>query len=137
MSGLKKFPVYTNVPVEDLERAKDFYRDILGLEELRSESGIPGAVMKAGNNTHIYLYLRGKTTADHTVMSFHVKRIESVVADLRDKGVVFETFENGEIKVVDGVATMKDEKAAWFKDSEGNILSLYERVAMKGEEVPT
>lgn len=137
MVSLKKFPVYTNVPVLDVERARTFYRDRLGLEELRHDSSVSGALFKAGNNTRIYLYQRGATKADHTVMSFHVKHIESVVTQLREKGVTFEAVQGGDIRTVDGVATVGDEKAAWFKDTEGNVLGLYEKTEpKKGGEVP-
>lgn len=120
----------------DIERAREFYRGRLGLEELRHDSNLPGAVFGAGNNTRIYLYQREQTKADHTLLSFHVKNIETVVAGLREKGVAFETVQTGNIRTVDGVATIGGEKAAWFKDTEGNTLGLYEKTEPeKGKEV--
>lgn len=133
--NLKDFPVYTTVPVVDVERARGFYRDVLGLKELPNASDLPGALFQAGNNTRIYLYQRRPTIADHTVMSFHVKDIEHIVAELREKGVSFETFEAGDIKTVGGIARINDEKGAWFKDTEGNIINLYEKVMPAGKEV--
>lgn len=129
MISLKNFSVYANVPVVDVERARVFYRETLGLEELPKDSQMPGALFRAANNTRLYLYQREQTKADHTIMSFHVKDIEGVVSGLQKQGVVFETVQIGDIRTVDGVATIEDEKAAWFKDTEGNILGLYEKAA--------
>ena len=131
---LKKFDVYATLPASDIERARAFYREILGLKELKSDSEMPGALFQAGNNTRVYLYQRGPTKADHTVLSFQVSDIERVVGALRDRGVRFEHYgRDGEASEQD-ITTFGTERGAWFKDSEGNILSIYEKVASPPEE---
>jgi hypothetical protein len=75
----------------------------------------------------MYLYQRAATKADHTVATFMVDDIEKEVMELRGKGVKFEEYNipSMKIKTVNGIATYGDMmKAAWFKDTEGNILSL-------------
>ncbi len=59
-----------------------------------------------------------------TAATWRVADLDSVMADLRSKGVVFEEYDLPELKTVDGVLEIHGERAAWFKDSEGNILAL-------------
>ena len=72
------------------------------------------------------LYPRGATTGDHTVCSFAVPDIEAAVAELRGQGVTFEEYNFPGLKTENGIASIGDQKAAWFKDTEGNILALGE-----------
>ena len=114
--------VTTTLPATDLARAKQFYHETLGLDiEFEMEAHI---MFKTSAGSQILLYPRGPTTADHTVCSFAVPDIEAAVAELRGKGVTFEEYDMPGLKTVDGIATIGDQKAAWFKDTEGNILSL-------------
>lgn len=130
---LKNFDVYATLPASDIERARAFYRDVLGLEELKSDSEAPMALFRAANNTRIFLYLRGPTTSDHTAISFRVKHIEKVVADLQKKGVRFESYDGNGITTDNGIATVGTDRAAWFKDTEGNILNVYEKVSSSSQ----
>lgn len=120
---LKNASVHPTIPVVDLDRPKNFYSDVLGLEMI-SEDPSQGALLKAGDNTTFYMYQREATKADHTVMAFAVDDVEKTIKDLREKGVEFEEYDTPDIKTVEGIATLGDMKAAWFKDSEGNILSI-------------
>jgi len=72
----------------------------------------------------LYVYQRSATKADHTVASFKVNDLEAEVKELKAKGVKFEEIAIPGIKTVNGIATMGKMKAAWFKDTEGNILSI-------------
>ena len=83
----------------------------------------PGGVMfKCGNGSQLVLNHRDSPTkADHTAAGWEVNDVEKVVNDLREKGVVFEQYEMTDEQ---GIATMGPVKGAWFKDSEGNILSV-------------
>ena len=122
---LKNSPVAVSMPATDLDRARKYYSETLGLEEVNSPD--PTAVMfKAGEGTMLFLYKRGPTKADHTVAGFKVDNIEAEMEDLRSRGVKFEEYDMPEmnLKTVNGVATLGNTKASWFKDSEGNILSL-------------
>ncbi|XUX00513.1 MAG: VOC family protein [Dehalogenimonas sp.] len=120
---------YTVLPAVDIKRARKFYEEKLGLKVMMEDPSL-GIMLMAGEGSMIYLYQRGPTKADHTVLEFKVDDIDTEMRDLRGKGVKFEEYDipSMGIKTVNGVATMGSdmdmEKAAWFKDSEGNILAL-------------
>jgi len=120
---LTNAPVHPTLPVVDLERAKKFYEEKLGLKVIRTDPS-PGAILQAGEGTNIYLYQRAATKADHTTASFIVTDVEATVKELKAKGVVFEEIDQPGFKTVDGIATMDGLKGAWFKDTEGNILAV-------------
>jgi catechol 2,3-dioxygenase-like lactoylglutathione lyase family enzyme len=113
------------LPAVDIDRARKFYEDKLGLEVVK-EGSSSGLMVQCGKGTSIYLYQRGATKADHTVVSFEVDDIKSEVNELKKRGVTFEEYDIPEmgIKTVNSIAVMDGEKAAWFKDTEGNILAL-------------
>jgi catechol 2,3-dioxygenase-like lactoylglutathione lyase family enzyme len=117
--------VAPTLPVVDLERARKFYEEKLGLKVVRDDPS-PGLMLQGGKGTKIYLYQRSATKADHTVASFEVENIDAEVNELIKKGVRFEEYDMPDmgIKTINGIAVMNGEKAAWFKDTEGNILAL-------------
>jgi catechol 2,3-dioxygenase-like lactoylglutathione lyase family enzyme len=111
------------LPVVDLERAKKFYEEKLGLQGVE----IPeGAMYECGQGTVLALYRRDTPTkADHTAAGWEVDNVEELVQALGEKGVVFEQYDMPGLKTDgQGIATMEGTKAAWFKDTEGNILSV-------------
>ncbi|MES0278797.1 MAG: VOC family protein [Dehalococcoidales bacterium] len=121
---LKDKMVAATLPAVDMERATKFYEEKLGLKVTQTDMG--GVMFQAGDGTGLYLYRREPTKADHTVASFNVDNIEAEINDLRAKGVVFEEYDIPlmHIKTINGLATMDGAKMAWFKDTEGNILSI-------------
>jgi catechol 2,3-dioxygenase-like lactoylglutathione lyase family enzyme len=121
---LASFPVVASMPAADIERARRFYSEKLGLKPVQIP--VPdGALFEAGNGSQLYLYQRGPTKADHTAATFTVENIEQVVDQLTSRGVVFEQYDMGELKTdARGIATFGPSKSAWFKDSEGNILGI-------------
>src|SRR6185369_10032292 len=120
---LSTAPVSPTLPVSDIERAKKFYTEKLGLKEAASPE--PGGVtFECGQGTQLYIYERPPVKVEHTLASFMVNDIEAEMSDLRNRGVVFEEYDIPGLKTVNGVADMGGFKAAWFKDSEGNILAL-------------
>lgn len=114
--------VEATIPVVNLQRAKKFYTDTLGLQLAGEPYG--GVRLKAGRGTYLLLYPRAATKADHTVAGFIVKDLDAVMAELRKKRVKFEEYDFPGLKTIKGVATFGTMKAAWFKDTEGNILGL-------------
>jgi catechol 2,3-dioxygenase-like lactoylglutathione lyase family enzyme len=114
------------MPAVDMERAKRFYEEKLGLRAV--EMGEGGVMFECGQGTQLALYLRETPTkADHTAAGFVVDNIEEVVRGLREKGVVFEQYDMPGIKTDEqGIAVMEGSKGAWFKDTEGNILSVFQ-----------
>ena len=114
------------LPVVDIDRAMKFYGEVLGLE-VTPLTGMPGYfTAAAGSGTAILLYKREATKAEHTVAVFRVSDISSVVSELRSHGVVFEEYDLPGLKTVGGIAEAGPSKAAWFKDSEGNTISVTE-----------
>ena len=119
---LASAPVEPTMPVVDMERAKGFYGQTLGLKFVEeSEAGVS---FECGNGSRLTLYPRGPTKADHTVAGFRVQDVEAEVRELRAKGVVFEEYDFPGLKTVNGIATIGNVTGAWFKDSEENILGL-------------
>ncbi len=124
---LTNAPVHPTLPAIDLDRARKFYEEKLGLKVVRVyPDPAPGVRFKAGKGTQLSIYKRAATKAEHTVAVFIVGDVEAEVRELKGKGVVFEEYDIPEmgIKTVNGIVIMGDMKAAWFKDTEGNILSV-------------
>jgi predicted enzyme related to lactoylglutathione lyase len=117
--------VAPTLPAMDLKRARKFYEEKLGLKVVMEDPS-PGIMLQCGQGTMMYVYQRAATKADHTVASFKVDDIEAEVKELKSKGIKFEEYNIPKmgIKTVNGIANMGNMKAAWFKDTEGNILSL-------------
>ena len=122
---LASSPVAVTLPAVDIDRAKKFYTEVLGLKliDLEEYQGI--AMFEAGKGTQIVFYEREGTKAEHTAATFTVEDIEAVVDGLTGKGVVFEQYDMDELKTdARGIATIGTTKAAWFIDTEGNIIAI-------------
>lgn len=120
---LTKSHVTTMLPVTNVSRARRFYEETLGL---RAKGTRPnGDVLFEGDGGEFALYARERPpVSDHTAMSFEVRDVEAEVKELRGRGVRFEDYP--ELHTRDGVAEMRGEKAAWFKDPDGNILCIHQ-----------
>ncbi len=127
MAGLADYEAGAIIRAEDYERAAKFYTEVLGLAPGETNEHLTREGMFiAGSGTTIGVYERpGMPAPQNTTLGFKVPvdKIEDVVADLRNKGVVFEEYDIPEIglKTVNGIAEVEGMKSAWFKDSEGNI----------------
>jgi catechol 2,3-dioxygenase-like lactoylglutathione lyase family enzyme len=122
---LDRFRFYAVLAASDLERAKLWYRDKLGLEPKEEMEG--GAWYQVGEGSWLFLYLTGSAgTAQNTVAGWTVEDIGSVMTELRDRGVTFEEYDIPGMKTENGLMASGPYKAAWFKDSEGNTLELSE-----------
>jgi catechol 2,3-dioxygenase-like lactoylglutathione lyase family enzyme len=126
---LKNATVAPTIPVTDIKKAKEFYKDKLGLEVLEeSEQGI---TFSAGKGTSLYIYERGPSKADHTLAGFRVDDLEAIVVELTKAGIIFEQYDFPGLKTDEkGIATLEKEgeKSAWFKDPDGNILAIAESI---------
>jgi len=112
------------LPVNDLQRAVKFYKNTLGLKETNYSTD-RGAMFEAGDGSYLFLYSRPNTSSEHTLAGFKVDDLEAVVKSLRSKGVEFEEYDQEDLKTDDlGISTRGNMKSAWFKDTEGNILSV-------------
>jgi catechol 2,3-dioxygenase-like lactoylglutathione lyase family enzyme len=113
------------LPVVDMARARSFYEQTLGLPEARVP---PNGEARYDTKGHSFaLYQRATATrADHTALSFEVSDIASEMRALRSKGVRFEDYDLPGLKTHDGVCALGGERAAWFRDPEGNILCIHQ-----------
>jgi catechol 2,3-dioxygenase-like lactoylglutathione lyase family enzyme len=123
--------VAARIPAQDLERARAFYADKLGLQPSEERPG--GLRYRCGNGWFSIFESSGAASGAHTQMGWEVDDIEATVAELRRRGVVFEEVDLPGLKTVNGIAEVAGnypssgatgEKAAWFRDSEGNLLGM-------------
>jgi catechol 2,3-dioxygenase-like lactoylglutathione lyase family enzyme len=125
---LTDFPIHATAAAMDLDRARGWYLDKLGLVPEREDPG--GVWYRFAGDTWLYLYATPSAgTAQNTIAGWTVRDIEAVMGDLRERGVLFDDYDMGELKTVDGLADFGMAKAAWFKDSEGNTYELSEVMA--------
>ncbi|HEY4396751.1 MAG TPA: VOC family protein [Acidimicrobiia bacterium] len=130
MTLLENAEVSARLPAQDLDRARAFYSDKLGLEPVEERPG--GLRYRCGDCFFSVFQSTGRASGDHTQMAFEVDDLESVVAELRRRGVVFEEFDLPGLRTVDGFADVEGnypskgvgERAAWFRDSEGNLFGI-------------
>ena len=119
--------VTTILPVVDAERARDFYGRVLGLRDL-GPSGDGKVLFETRSGLLALLPKPEPTRAEHTAISFEVADAAAAVAELSARGVVFEDYDLPGLRTVDKVCILGSEKAAWFKDTEGNILCIHENL---------
>lgn len=114
---------HSTLPVADLERARHYYEQVLGLVP---ELVTPGGAMYAlGPGSRLLIFPSdGRASGTHTQIGFTVPDIDAEVADLKRRGVVFETYEFPGFEVATSTATTGAVRAAWFKDPDGNLLSV-------------
>lgn len=122
---LSDFTPYATLPASDIDRAKKFYE---GLGFVEAGSQPDGSAYYESGDSRILVYpSQFAGTNEATAVSFAVDDIESAMEDLRGRGVTFEEYDFGDFKTVDGVMTMPDgSKGGWFKDTEGNILAVFQ-----------
>lgn len=122
--------VATRLPAQDLQRAKEFYADKLGLEPTEERPG--GVVYRLANGEFALFESAGAPSGDHTQMAFEVADLDAAVGQLRQRGVVFEEYDSPGLTTVDGIADIegnypskgRGERGAWFRDSEGNMVGI-------------
>jgi catechol 2,3-dioxygenase-like lactoylglutathione lyase family enzyme len=128
---LEDSDVAARIPAQDLQRARSFYADKLGLSPIEERPG--GLRYRCGNGEFAIFESAGAVPGAHTQMAWSVEDIEATVAELRGRGVVFEEYDLPGLNTVDGIAEVAGnypskggvgERAAWFRDSEGNVLGV-------------
>ena len=113
------------IPVKDLDRARAFYEDTLGL---KTKDAMGGEVltMESGDTTVNVYRSEFAGTNKATALTFDVDDAEKEVRELKDKGIFFEHYDMPGLTPQGDLYVAKDFKTAWFKDPDGNILSLVE-----------
>jgi catechol 2,3-dioxygenase-like lactoylglutathione lyase family enzyme len=126
-SMLKDAAIVPYIPVGDLARAREFYEKKIGLEPKEKYAG--GVIYECGNGSWAFMYPSpGAGTSKASTAFWSVADVEAEVAELRARGVVFEEYDMPGLKTVNGIATGGGAKTAWFKDTEGNILAISQRL---------
>jgi catechol 2,3-dioxygenase-like lactoylglutathione lyase family enzyme len=122
---LNNLPVNAVLPAKDLARARTFYSEKLGLEPAEENAG--GLMYRMQDGSSFLLYETDNAgSAKNTSMCWTATDFDSEMAELRGRGVTFEDYDFPGLKTENGVATMENERSAWFLDSEGNILCIAE-----------
>jgi predicted enzyme related to lactoylglutathione lyase len=124
---LKNAPIVPYIPVSDVKRARKFYEEKVGLQPKQEFAG--GVIYESGEGSWVFMYpSRGAGTSKASTAFWEVDDVEAEVAELKSRGVVFEEYDMPGIKTVNGIATGGGAKTAWFKDTEGNILAVSQRL---------
>jgi catechol 2,3-dioxygenase-like lactoylglutathione lyase family enzyme len=120
---LQDAPMYAYIPARDVTRARGFYEGKLGLKPAQEING--GVVYEFGDHTACFLYPTENAGTSKASQAFwEVSDVAREVADLKSRGVTFEEYDVPGMTTVNGIADAGGAKAAWFKDTEGNILAL-------------
>jgi predicted enzyme related to lactoylglutathione lyase len=124
---LKNAQIVPYIPVADVPRARKFYEEKVGLKPKEEYAG--GVIYECGGGSRVFMYpSAGAGTSKASTAFWSVDDIASEVAELQSRGVEFEEYDLPSIKTVDGIATGDGARTAWFKDSEGNILAISQRL---------
>ena len=126
--------VATRLPAQDLDRARAFYAEKLGLEPAEERPG--GLLYHCAEGSFALFASTGAPSGSHTQMAWSVDDIEMTVAELRSRGVTFEDVDLPGA-AVDGITTVSGnypskgtgERAVWFRDSEGNMLGVGQTIS--------
>jgi catechol 2,3-dioxygenase-like lactoylglutathione lyase family enzyme len=128
---LRDSKMAARLPAQDLERARAFYAEKLGLEPIDERPG--GLLYRLGSCEFALFLSTGRASGEHTQMGFEVADIDGTVAELKARGVVFEEYDAPGLHTRDGIADIEGnypsknasgERGAWFHDSEGNLLGV-------------
>ncbi len=120
--------VTTMLPVKDMARARAFYEGCLGFTPGGFKPDGKFVYVVSGSTLALFPKPEG-TKADHTAVSFQVDDIEASIEQMKRAGVKFEDYDFPGLKTVNHVCVLGAEKAAWFKDTEGNYLCIHEDLA--------
>ncbi len=120
--SLTEAAVHTALPAADLERAKGFFREKLGLVPVSETQAT--ALYQVRDGQLALFATDGKPSGDHTQIGWTVGDIEATVAGLRERGVTFDEYDSPGFKTVNGIVSFGSTRFAWFRDSEGNVHNL-------------
>jgi catechol 2,3-dioxygenase-like lactoylglutathione lyase family enzyme len=123
---LKEHDIAAVLPAADIDRARRFYEETLGFEPESAEPA--GIIYRSGSSRFTVYPTEFAGTSKHTQAGWLVDDIRKTVADLRERGVEFQEYDGLGLRTEDGVADLGSELAAWFTDSEGNIVALFQLI---------
>ncbi|HVR72532.1 MAG TPA: VOC family protein [Vicinamibacteria bacterium] len=123
---LSKAPIRAYIPVLDVARARKFYEGTLGLRPREDYAG--GVIYECGG-AEVFMYPTPNAgTSKASQAYWQVDDVEAEVAELKARGVTFEEYDLPGVTMKNSIATAGGAKTAWFKDSEGNILAVSQRL---------
>ena len=123
---LKDAPIRAYIPANDVKRAREFYEGVIGLAPKEDYAG--GVVYLCGG-TEVFLYAtRNAGTSKASQAFWQVADVEAEVKELKARGVKFEEYDFPGMKMVNSIVTAGGAKTAWFKDTEGNIMAISQRM---------
>jgi catechol 2,3-dioxygenase-like lactoylglutathione lyase family enzyme len=123
---LSTAPIRAYIPVSDVARARKFYEGTLGLRPKQEYAG--GVIYECGG-TEVFMYPTPNAGTSKASQAFwQVADVEAEVADLKARGVKFEEYDMPGVTMKNSIATGGGAKTAWFKDTEGNILAVSQRL---------
>jgi predicted enzyme related to lactoylglutathione lyase len=123
---LRTAPIRAYIPVSDVSRARKFYEELVGLNPAEEYAG--GVIYECGG-TEVFLYPTPNAGTSKASQAFwQVKDVEAEVAELKARGVRFEEYDMPDMTMKNSIATGGGAKTAWFKDTEGNILAVSQRL---------
>ena len=123
---LRVAPIRAYIPVSDLSRARNFYEKTLGLAPKGEYAG--GVIYECGGAETFMYPTKNAGTSKASQAFWQVRDVEAEVAELKARGVVFEEYDMPGIRMKNSIATGGGAKTAWFKDTEGNILAVSQRL---------
>jgi catechol 2,3-dioxygenase-like lactoylglutathione lyase family enzyme len=113
---------HTVLPAKDLQRARQYYHDKLGLDPNAEHEGM--VTYRTDGGTFDVYETPNAGTAQNTQMCWATDDLDAEMRQMRERGVVFEDYDVPGLKTVDGVASDDEMRTAWFRDSEGNFLCI-------------
>jgi predicted enzyme related to lactoylglutathione lyase len=123
---LKDAPIRAYIPVSDVSRARKFYEEKVGLRPKQEYAG--GVIYECGGVEAFMYPTTNAGTSKASQAFWQVNDVEAEVADLKSRGVRFQEYDMPGIAMKNGIATGGGAKTAWFKDTEGNILAISQRL---------
>jgi catechol 2,3-dioxygenase-like lactoylglutathione lyase family enzyme len=127
---LRKAEIAAIVPVSNVDKAVEFYGNVLGLELDVRRDDLPEnreAEFRAGDGSLVLYESVAAGQSRGTVAGFRVEDLDAVVAGLRERGVAFEEYDLPDLKTENGIASIGDLRAAWARDPDGNIIAFEQR----------
>ena len=127
----KDTKAFSSFSVDDMQKAKKFYGQTLGLEVSESYGGRILEIHIVGRRNTVIYSKDNHTPATFTILNFPVDNLEQTMDDLTKRGVRFEIYNEGDVKTDEKGISISGEgpKIAWFKDPAGNVLSVLEEKA--------
>jgi len=129
---LRNSPIRAYIPARDVSRARSFYEETIGLVPREEYAG--GVVYDCGG-TEVFLYPTVNAGTSRASQAFwQVEDVEAEVAELKARGVRFEEYDVPGLTTKNGIVTAGGAKTAWFRDTEGNIMAVSQRLRADSKE---